>query len=57
MARRYENSLDKLKADFKERPNATAQALLLYLPEQLEVWRQYALSRFGVDLEDREQRQ
>jgi hypothetical protein len=57
MLRRYDDSLKELKAYFDERPNAAAQALLLSLPEQLEVWRQYALSRFGVDLEDREQRQ
>jgi hypothetical protein len=57
MARRYDNSLKGLKAHFDERPKAAAQALLISLPEQLEVWRQYALARFGVDLEDREQRQ
>ena len=57
MLRRYEDSLKELKAYFDERPNVAAQALLLSLPEQLEVWRQYALSRFGVDLEDQEQRQ
>ncbi len=57
MVRRYDDSLKELKAYFDERPSAAAQALLLSLPEQLEVLRQYALSRFGVDLEDREQRQ
>jgi hypothetical protein len=56
MARRYDNSLKELKAHFDERPKAAAQALMISLPEQLEVWRQYALARFGVDLEDREQR-
>ena len=57
MVRRYDNSLKELKAHFNERPKAAAQALLISLPEQLEVLRQYALSRFGVDLQDREQRQ
>ena len=49
MVRRYDDSLKELKAYFDERPNAAAQALLLSLSEQLDVWRQYALSRFGVD--------
>jgi hypothetical protein len=55
--RRYDNSLKELKAYFDERPNASAQALLHSLPDQLAVWRQYAWSRFGVDMEDWEQRQ
>ena len=55
--RRFHSSRKELKAYFDERPNAAAQALLLGLPEQLEAWRQYALSRFEVDLEDREQRE
>jgi RNA polymerase sigma factor (sigma-70 family) len=54
--RRYEDSLKELEAYFHERPEAVAHALLLCVPVQLEVWREYALSRFGVDLEDREQR-
>jgi hypothetical protein len=57
MVRRYDDSLKELKAYFDEHPKARAQELLLSLPELLEVWRQYALSRFGVDLEDRQQRQ
>jgi O6-methylguanine-DNA--protein-cysteine methyltransferase len=54
--RRYEDSLKEFEAYFRERPQGAAQALLLSLPEQLEVWRKYVSSRFGVDLEDREQR-
>ena len=56
MARRYDNYLKELKAYFEEHPREAAQALLISLPEQLEVLRRYALSRFRVDLEDREQR-
>jgi hypothetical protein len=54
--RRYEESLKELEAYFHERPQGAADALLLSVPVQLEVQRKYALSRFGVDLEDREQR-
>jgi hypothetical protein len=54
--RRYEDTLKEFEAHFRERPQGAAQALLLSLPEQLEVWRKYGSSRFGVDLEDREQR-
>ena len=54
--RRYEDSLKEFEAYFRERPQGAAQALLLSLPEWLEVWRKYGSSRFGVDLEDREQR-
>jgi hypothetical protein len=54
--RRYENDLKELEEYFDERPLGAAQALLLSLPEWLETWRNYALARFGVDLEDREQR-
>jgi O6-methylguanine-DNA--protein-cysteine methyltransferase len=54
--RRYEESLKELEAYFHERPQGSADALLLSVPVQLEVWRKYASSRFGVDLEDREQR-
>jgi hypothetical protein len=54
--RRYENDLRELEAYFDERPRGAAQALLLSLPDHLEVWRNYAWSRFEVDLEDREQR-
>jgi DNA-binding CsgD family transcriptional regulator len=54
--RRYEESLKELEAYFHERPQGAADALLLSVPVQLEVQRKYALSRFGVDLKDREQR-
>jgi hypothetical protein len=54
--RRYEDTLKEFEAHFRERPQGAAQALLLSLPAQLELWRKYGLSRFGVDLEDREQR-
>jgi hypothetical protein len=54
--RRYENGMKELEAYFHERPQRAADALLLSVPAQLEVWRKYALSRFKVDLEDREQR-
>ena len=54
--RRYEDSLKEFEAYFRERPQGAAQALLLSVPVQLEVQRKYALSRFGVDLKDREQR-
>jgi hypothetical protein len=54
--RRYENDLNELEAYFDERPLEAAQALLLSLPEWLEAWRNYALARFGVDLEAHEQR-
>jgi hypothetical protein len=54
--RRYEDSLKEFEAYFRERPHGAAQALLLSLPEWLEVWRKYGSSRFGVDLEDWEQR-
>ena len=54
--RRYEDTLKEFEAHFRERPHGAAQALLLSLPEWLEVWRKYGSSRFGVDLEDREQR-
>jgi hypothetical protein len=55
--RRYNDTLKGFESHFKERPSAAAEALLLVLPAHLEEWRQYTLSRFGVDLEDREQRQ
>jgi hypothetical protein len=55
--RRYNDTLKGFESHFKERPRAAAEALLLVLPAHLEEWRQYTLSRFGVDLEDREQRQ
>jgi DNA-binding CsgD family transcriptional regulator len=54
--RRYEESLKELEAYFHERPQGAADALLLSVPVQLEVQRKHALSRFGVDLKDREQR-
>jgi DNA-binding CsgD family transcriptional regulator len=54
--RRYEESLKELEAYFHERPQGAADALLLSVPVQLEVQRKYALSRFGVDLKDLEQR-
>jgi DNA-binding CsgD family transcriptional regulator len=54
--RRAEESLKELEAYFHERPQGAADALLLSVPVQLEVQRKYALSRFGVDLKDREQR-
>ena len=54
--RRYEESLKELEAYFHERPQEAADALLISVPVQLEVQRKYALSRFGVDLKDREQR-
>jgi len=54
--RQYDNTGKELKAYFEANPRRAAQALLLSLPAQLDVWRQYAVSRFGVDLEDREQR-
>jgi hypothetical protein len=54
--RQYDNSGKDLKAYFEANPRRAAQALLLSLPAQLDVWRQYAVSRFGVGLEDREQR-
>jgi DNA-binding CsgD family transcriptional regulator len=54
--RRYEESLKELEAYFHERPQGAADALLLSVPVQLEVQRKYTLSRFGVDLKDREQR-
>jgi DNA-binding CsgD family transcriptional regulator len=54
--RRYEDSLKEFEAHFRERPQGAAQALLLSLPVHLEGWRKYGSSRFGVDLEDREQR-
>jgi hypothetical protein len=54
--RQYENTGKELKAYFEANPRRAAQALLLSLPAQLDVWRQYAVSRFGVGLEDREQR-
>lgn len=54
--RQYDNSGKDLKAYFEANPRRAAQALLLSLPAQLDVWRQYAVSRFGVGLENREQR-
>jgi DNA-binding CsgD family transcriptional regulator len=54
--RRYENGMKELEAYFHERPQGAADALLLSVPAQLEVWQKYALSRFEVDLENREQR-
>jgi hypothetical protein len=54
--RRYNDTLKGLESHFNERPRAAAEALLLFLPAQLEEWRQYAWSRFGLDLGDCEQR-
>ena len=54
--RRYEDSLKEFEAYFHERPQGSADALLLSVPVWLEVQRKYAFSRFGVDLKDREQR-
>jgi hypothetical protein len=54
--RQYDNTGKELKAYLEANPRRAAQALLLSLPAQLDVWRQYAVSRFGIDLEDREQR-
>jgi hypothetical protein len=54
--RQYDNTGKELKAYFEANPRRAAQALLVSLPAQLDMWRQYAFSRFGVDLEDREQR-
>ena len=55
--RQYSDTLKGFESHFKERPRGAAEALWLVLPVHLEVWRQHALSRFGVDLEDHEQRQ
>jgi hypothetical protein len=54
--RRYNDTLKDFEAHFDERPREAAEALLLVLPAHLEAWRQYAYSRFVIDLEDREQR-
>ncbi len=54
--RQYDNTGKELKVYFEAYARRAAQALLLSLPAQLDVWLQYAVSRFGVGLEDREQR-
>ena len=55
--RQYDDSGKELKAYFEANPRRAAQARLLSLPARLDVWLQYAVpSRFGVGLEDREQR-
>jgi hypothetical protein len=54
--RQYDNTGKELKAYFEANPRRAAQALLHSLPAQLDAWREHAVSRFGVDLEDREQR-
>jgi DNA-binding CsgD family transcriptional regulator len=54
--RRYNDTLKDFEAHFEERPCKAAEALLGVLPTHLETWRQYAYSRFGIDLDDREQR-
>src|SRR5215210_7489509 len=54
--RRYDTIGKELKAYFEANPRPAEQALLLSLPAQLDTWRQYAISRFGIDLEDPEQR-
>jgi len=43
--RQYDNTRKKLKAYFEANPRRAAQALLLSLPAQLDVWRQHAISR------------